>query len=144
MEEFFHSAPSKVVSDAANVSWTVFAALPFRRVQWCDLPSRCVNSTPHTSHFLVFHSTHFNVTLTLAQEQGVWRALHTCVIFMRSCCVLLDFLRLSLLLFAFHLLSHLPFHSPDHLLLPRGRQEPCALLRMRTLAPLRERSSHRL
>ena len=42
-----------------------------------------VNSTPHTSHFLVFHSTHFNVTLTLAQEQGVWRALHTCVIFMR-------------------------------------------------------------
>ena len=26
-----------------------------------------VNSTPHTSHFLVFHSTLFNVTLTLAQ-----------------------------------------------------------------------------
>ena len=24
------------------------------------------------------------ITLTLAQEQGVWRALHTCVIFMRS------------------------------------------------------------
>ena len=46
-----------------------------------------VNSTPHTSHFLVFHGTHFNVTLTLAQEQGVWRALHTGVIFMRSCCV---------------------------------------------------------
>ena len=71
-----------------------------------DFWSIHVNSTPHTSHFLVFHIT---VTLTLAQEQGVWRALHTCVIFMRSCCVLLDSLRLSLLLFAFHLLSHLPF-----------------------------------
>ena len=47
-------------------------------------PTGGVNSTPHTSHFLVCHSTHFNVTLTLAQEQGVWRALHTCVIFMRS------------------------------------------------------------
>ena len=35
-----------------------------------------------------------------------------------ACCVLLDSLRLSLLLFAFHLLSHLPFHSPDHLHLP--------------------------
>ena len=52
-----------------------------------------------------------------------------------ACCVLLDSLRLSLLLFAFHLLSHLPFHSPDHLHLPCGGQEPCALLRMRTLAP---------
>ena len=56
-------------------------------------------------------------------------------VLMRSwCCVLLDSLRLSLLLFAFHLLSHLPFHSPDHLHLPCGGQEPCALLRMRTLA----------
>ena len=74
----------------------------------------------------------------MAQEQGVWRALHTCVIFMRSCCVLLDSPRLSLLLFAFHLLSHLPFHFPDHLHLhlPCGRQEPCAPLRLRTLAPL--------
>ena len=92
------------------------------------------NSTPHTSHFLVFHSTHFNVTLTWAQEQGVWRALHTCVIFMRSCCVVLDSLRLSLLLFVFQLLSHLPFHCPDRRHLPCGGQEPCALRRVRTLA----------
>ena len=35
----------------------------------------------------------------------------------------------SFLLFAFHL----PFHSHDHRL-PCGRQEPCALLRMRTVA----------
>ena len=48
-----------------------------------------------------------------------------------ACCVLLDSPRLSLLIFASHLLSHLPFHSPDHLHLPRGRQEPCALLQMR-------------
>ena len=85
--------------------------------------------------FSCFHSTHFNVTLTLAQEQGVWRARHTCVIFMRSRCGLLGSLRLSLLLFAFHLLSHLPYHSLAlHLLLPSGGQEPCALLQMRTLA----------
>ena len=95
-----------------------------------------MNSTPHTSHFLVFHSTHSNVTLTLAQEQGVWRALHTCVILMRSYCVLLNSLRLSLLLCAFHLLSDLP---PDlHLLLPCGGQVPCALSRMRTLGTLAE------
>ena len=100
---------------------------------WCRGQSLlCVVSS------LVFHSTHLNVTLTLAQEQGVWRALHTCVIFMRSCCVLLDSLRLSLVLFAFHFLSHLPFHSPDHLHLPCGGQEPCALSRMRTLASLIE------
>ena len=35
-----------------------------------------MNSTPHTSHFLVLHSTHFNITLTLAQVWCVWRALH--------------------------------------------------------------------
>ena len=85
----------------------------------------------------MFHSTHFNVKLTLAQEQGVWRALHTCVILMRSCCVLLDSLRRSLFFFAFHLLSHLPLHSPVlHLFLPNEGQEPFALFRMRTLAPL--------
>ena len=89
-----------------------------------------VNSTPHTSHFLVFRSTHFNVTLTLAHQQGVWRALHTCVIFTHVVCCLI----LYDSLFAFHLLSHLPFHSTDHLHLPCGGQEPCALLRMRTLA----------
>ena len=32
-----------------------------------------MNSTPHTSHFLVLHSTHFSVTLTLAQ---VWCVAH--------------------------------------------------------------------
>ena len=57
---------------------------------------------------------------------GVWRALHTCVILMSSCRVLQDSLRPSLLLFAFHLLSHLLLHSPDHLHLPCGGQEPCA------------------
>ena len=52
---------------------------------------------------------------------------------MRLCCLLLDSLRLSYS-FAFHLLSHLPFHSPDHLHLPCGGQEPCALLLMRSQA----------
>ena len=49
---------------------------------------------------------------------------------MRSCCVLLDSLSLLLYIFSLTLL----FHSPDHLHLPCGGQEPCALLRMRTLA----------
>ena len=40
------------------------------------------------------------------------------------------------LLFAFHPLSHLPFHSPDHLHIPCGGQEPSALLLMRSHAPL--------
>ena len=43
--------------------------------------------------------------------------------------MLLDSLRLSLLLFAFHLLSHLPFHSPDHLHLLCGETRT-----LRTLA----------
>ena len=43
----------------------------------------CVNSTPHTSHFLVLHNAHSDVTSTLAQ---VWRAAHISFhpIFMRS------------------------------------------------------------
>ena len=55
------------------------------------------------------------------------------------CCALLDSLRVSFLLFAVHLSSHLPFHSLDHLHLPCGWQEPCALLIMG-----REQFSHRL
>ena len=78
-----------------------------------------------------------NVTSTLPQ---VWHAAHISSfhpILMRSCsgCLhtLYDF---TFYFFAVHLLSRLPFHSPDHLHLPCGGQEPCALSRMRTLAPL--------
>ena len=39
----------------------------FRDMGFGCLRTDDVNSTPHTSHFFVFHSTHFNVTLTLAQ-----------------------------------------------------------------------------
>ena len=65
---------------------------PDMSLRFCGLCGRCVNSIPHTSHFLMFHSTHCNVTLTLAQ---IWCVAH---------------LILSFLLFAFHLLSHLLFH----------------------------------
>ena len=61
-------------------------------------PTGGVNSTPHTSHFLV--DSHLMTRACVAQAQ-VWRAQRTfhiisCVIFMRSCCVL-DSPRLSLL-----------------------------------------------
>ena len=97
-----------------------------------------MNSTPHTSHFLVFHSTHFNVTLTLAQ---VWCVSRTSFhpILMRSSCGCLDTLYDSpfhSLLAIFSLISFF-FHFPVlHLLLPCGEQVPCAHSRMRTLAPL--------
>ena len=85
----------------------------------CPFVVRNVNSTPHRSHFLVFHSTHFNVTLTLAQEQGVWRVFHTCVIFMRSWCGCLDTLYDSPFYSMLSIFSLIfLFHSPVlHLLL---------------------------
>ena len=91
-----------------------------------------VNSTPHTSHFLV-DSQHVQCHIDIGSRTRF------CANFIHvssACCVLLDSLRLSLPLFAFHLLFHLPFHSPDHLHLPCGGQEPCALLRMRSHALL--------
>ena len=57
---------------------------------WVGMWARSVNSTPHASHFLVFHSTHFNVTLTLAQVWCVSRiSFHP--ILMRSWCGLFWF-----------------------------------------------------
>ena len=100
----------------------------------------CVNSTPHTSHFLV--DSHLMTRTCVAQAQ-VWRAQCTfhiisCVIFMRSCCVF-DSPRLLIVpLLAVHFLSHRLLHLPDlQLLLPRcGGQIPCALQLMRAWAPL--------
>ena len=103
-------------------------------------PTGGVNTTPHTSHFLVLHNTHFNVTSTLAQVWGAQRTFHViaCVIFMRSCCVLDSPRLLHFPLFAVYLLSYRPVFPPGHQLhLPRcGGQIPCALQLMRTLAPL--------
>ena len=99
-----------------------------------------MNSTPHTSHFFV--DSHL-MTRTCAAQAQIWRAQRTfhvisCVIFMRSCCVFDSLRRLHSLLFAVCLLSYrLIFPFRLQLLLPRcGGQIPCALLVMRTLAPL--------
>ena len=101
--------------------------------------TKCVNSTPHTSHFLV--DSHLMKRTCVAQVQ-VWRAQRTfhiipCVISMRSCCVF-DSPRLSLPLLAVYLLSYRLVHLPClQLLLPGcGGQISCALQLMRTLAPL--------
>ena len=73
-----------------------------------------MNSTPHTSHFLV--DSHFMTRTCVAQAQ-VWRAQCTfhiisCVIFMRSCCVF-DSPRLFLPPLAVYLLSYRLFHLPS-------------------------------
>ena len=98
----------------------------------CNLlqPTGCVNSTPHTSHFLV-DSQHFQCHIDVGSRTKCvahFISSHPCAHV--ACCLILS----NLLLFAFRFLSHLPFHSPDHLLLPRGRQEPCALLLTRSQA----------
>ena len=95
--------------------------------------SRCEQNT-HTSHFLVFHSTHFNVTRDIG-SRCLSASCHPC--FMRSGCF--DSLRLSTS-HSSPSLSHLPFHSPDlhlHLHLPCGLvrgEVHCALPRMRSKA----------
>ena len=77
-----------------------------------------VNSTLHTSHFLV--DTHLMTRTCVAQVQ-VWRAQRTfhiisCVIFMHSCCVF-DSPRFSLPLLVVHFLSHHSVHQSSLLLL---------------------------
>ena len=87
--------------------------------------------------------------MTHVAQAQVWRAQRTfhvisCIIFMRSCCVL-DSPRLFLRLLADYLLSYRPVHLPcsQLLLLPRcGGQIPCALSLMTTLQPCRVRPSH--
>ena len=93
-------------------------------------PTGDVNSTPHTSHFLV--DSHLTTRTCVAQAQ-VWRAQRT---FHIISCVILRLLPFPLL--AVYLLSYHPVFPPGHqLLLPRcGGQIPCALLLMRTSAPL--------
>ena len=95
-----------------------------------------MNSTPHTSYFLV--DSHLMTRTCVAQAQ-VWRAqcafhIISCVIFMRSCCVFDSTLPSS----SCHFLSYRLVHLPSlQLLLPRcGGQIPCALPLTRTLAPL--------
>ena len=75
--------------------------------------TRCEQHTSHVT-FLV-DSQHINVTLTLAQVQGVARtSSHVSAAWCRRC---LD----TLPLHTPHHLSHLPLHSPDfQLQLPRG------------------------
>ena len=46
------------------------------------ISKKLVNSTPHTSHFLMLHNTLFNVTSTMAQ---VWRAAHISLHASSSC-----------------------------------------------------------
>ena len=61
----------------------------------------------------------------------------SCVISMRSCCVFDSLRLLHFPLLAVYLLSYRPVFPPGHQLHPRGGgQIPCALLLMRTLAPL--------
>ena len=96
-----------------------------------------VNSTPHTSHFLVF--AHWMTRTSVAQVVSVACALHIpWVISMRSCCAFDSLRLLHFPLFAIYLLSYRPVFLPGHPLnLPRcGGQIPCALQLMRTLTPL--------
>ena len=92
--------------------------------------NQIVNSTPHTSHFLV-ESQHFYCHIDIGSRSRCvahFISSHPCAHVL--CCLILS----DLQLFAFHLLSHLSFHSLYHLHLPCGRQEPCALLLMRSQA----------
>ena len=100
-------------------------------------PTEGVNSTPHTSHFVV--DTHLMTRTRVAQVVCLACALHiSCVISMRSGCVFDSLRFLHFLLLAVCLLSYRPvFLSGHQLHLPRcGGQIPCALQLMRTLAPL--------
>ena len=100
------------------------------------------NCEQHTSHVTFFVDTHLMTRTCVAQAQ-VWRAQRTFhiiswVISMRSCCVFDSPRLLHFPLLAVYLLSYRTVFPPGHqLLLPRcGGQIPCALLVMRTLAPL--------
>ena len=100
-------------------------------------PTGGVNSTHHTSHFLV--DLHLMTRTRAAQVVSLACAPHiSSVIFMRSCCVF-DSPRLHHFpLFAVYLLSYRPVFPPGHQLhLPRCEgQIPCALQPVRTLALL--------
>ena len=94
-----------------------------------------MNSTPHTSHFLVF--AHRMTRTRVAHVVSLACAHYIpCVVSMRACCVFDSLRLLHCPLFAVHLLSCRPVFPPSHQLhLPRcGGQIPCALQLMRTLA----------
>ena len=96
-----------------------------------------MNSTPHTSNFLVF--AHQMTRTRVAQVVSLACAHHIpCVIRMRSCCVFASLRHIHFRLFAVFLLSsHLVFPLGHQLHLPRcGGQISCALQLMRTLALL--------
>ena len=84
----------------------------------------------HTSHFLVFHSTHFNV----ARDIGSRCLARTSSMYHPNGAVVLILFDSPLC--TLHRLSHLPFHSPDlHLHLPCGLvrwESRCARPRMRS------------
>ena len=80
-----HKDPSNIDLEAPRLAW-------YKKKMRKYIKTQCigsVNSTPDTSHFLVF--SHL-VTRTCVAQAQVWRAQRTfhiisCVIFMRSCCV---------------------------------------------------------
>ena len=86
-----------------------------------------MNSTPHTSYFLV--SSHLMIRTPVAQVSCLACAHHIpCVILMRSYCVFDSLRLLHVPFFAVYVLSYHPVFPPGHQLhLPRcGGQIPCA------------------
>ena len=121
------------------VTLLVFAALAHsqptttRSTTWTARPHHVIHAScavcehPHTSHFLVFVRTHFNVAHDIG-SRWLSASCHPCFMWLPS---LFDSPLCTL-----HHLSHLPFHFPDlHLHLPCGLvrgEVHCALPRMRS------------
>ena len=106
---------------------------------WYLQPMECVNSTPHTSHFLALACPTFwchidigECNIDIAQ---VWRAAHISLhpIFMRLWCCLFWLSSILPSTSSVNFLSYHPVHSPGlQLLLPWcGRQVPRTLVNVR-------------
>ena len=97
-------------------------------------PTVCVNTTPHTSHFLIDLHAHAWLKSCVCRAHIMCHESSPCAhVFVPT---LFDYFHFPLS--ADHLLSYHPVLPPAHQLhLPRcGGQIPCALSLMRTLAPL--------